>query len=61
MAYHTFKASGQQFEVESKYSLIRPIGHGAYGVVISALNKDDNAKVLFLFLFLVLFLLSLYL
>jgi len=45
MAYHTFKASGQQFEVESKYSLIRPIGHGAYGVVISALNKDDNAKV----------------
>ena len=45
MAYHTFKASGQQFEVEAKYSLIRPIGHGAYGVVISALNKQDNTKV----------------
>ena len=45
MSYHTFKASGQQFEVESKYSLIRPIGHGAYGVVVSSLNKQDNNKV----------------
>lgn len=43
--YHRFKASGQQFEVESKFSFIRPIGHGAYGVVISALNKSSNQKV----------------
>lgn len=44
-SYHTFKASGQNFEVFSKYSLIRPIGHGAYGVVISALDKETNKKV----------------
>ena len=43
-AYHTFKASGQQFEVETKYSLVRPIGHGAYGVVISALDKETSKK-----------------
>ena len=43
--YHTFKASGQQFEVVSKYSLVRPIGHGAYGVVISALDQETNKKV----------------
>lgn len=43
--YHTFKASGQQFDVPTKYALIRPIGHGAYGVVISALDKETNQKV----------------
>jgi mitogen-activated protein kinase 1/3 len=37
--YHTFKASGQQFEVPERYKLIRPIGHGAYGVVISATDE----------------------
>jgi mitogen-activated protein kinase 1/3 len=45
MQYHSFKASGQPFEVETKYSLIRPIGHGAYGVVISAMDNDANRKV----------------
>mmetsp|Transcript_22996 Transcript_22996/g.38506 ORF Transcript_22996/g.38506 Transcript_22996/m.38506 type:complete len:128 (+) Transcript_22996:238-621(+) len=45
MSYHTFKASGQQFEIKSRYSLIRPIGHGAYGVVISALDKETGDKV----------------
>lgn len=44
-SYHTFKASGQQFEIQSRYSLIRPIGHGAYGVVISALDKKTGQKV----------------
>lgn len=43
--YHSFKAAGQNFEIETKYSLIRPVGHGAYGVVISALDKDANKKV----------------
>lgn len=32
-------------QVDSRYSLNRPIGHGAYGVVISALDKDTNKKV----------------
>lgn len=45
MSYHTFKASGQQFEISSRYSLIKPVGHGAYGLVISALDKETNAKV----------------
>ena len=43
--YHTFKASGQQFEIPSRYKLIRPIGHGAYGVVISALDEKSGANV----------------
>ena len=40
--YHTFKASGQQFEVPQRYKLIRPIGHGAYGVVISATDETTG-------------------
>jgi mitogen-activated protein kinase 1/3 len=44
-SYHTFKASGQQFEVVTKYSLKKPIGHGAYGVVISAFDKESNRDV----------------
>jgi len=43
--YYSFKAAGQQFEINSKYSFIRPIGHGAYGVVISALDKQSGQKV----------------
>jgi len=45
MSYHTFKAAGQSFEIVSKYSLIKPIGHGAYGVVISALENETRSKV----------------
>lgn len=40
MIYFTFR-----LQVLSKFSLIRPIGHGAYGVVISALDKETNEKV----------------
>lgn len=43
--YHTFKASGQQFEIPSRYKLIRPIGHGAYGVVISATDTVTDTQV----------------
>jgi len=43
--YTVFKASGTYFEIESRYSLIRPIGHGAYGVVISANDSHTNSKV----------------
>ena len=43
--YHTLKASGTVFETPVKYSLIRPIGAGAYGVVISALDSSTNQKV----------------
>ncbi|CAM9231751.1 unnamed protein product [Chrysoparadoxa australica] len=40
-----FKASGTQFSVEGRYQLIRPIGHGAYGVVISAMDDVSGEKV----------------
>lgn len=32
-------------QVDTKYELIKPIGHGAYGVVISALNNENGQKV----------------
>ena len=38
-------AAGQDFEMNSRYEMIRPIGHGAYGVVISALDHELNLKV----------------
>jgi len=38
-------AAGQDFEMDPKYEMIKPIGHGAYGVVISALDHEFNAKV----------------
>jgi serine/threonine protein kinase len=44
MSYHSFKAAGQSFEIYSNYSLIKPIGHGAYGVVISAMENNSRNK-----------------
>ena len=44
MSYHSFKAAGQTFDIYSNYSLIKPIGHGAYGVVISALDSNTKTK-----------------
>ena len=41
----TFEVSGTSFTVDDHYSYIKQIGHGAYGVVISALNKKNNTKV----------------
>lgn len=44
-AAHTFRAGSHTFTVDTKYSLIRVIGSGAYGVVISALDTPSNSKV----------------
>ncbi len=30
----TFTVSGTTFEIDLKYQLLRPIGHGAYGIVM---------------------------
>lgn len=43
--FHEFKANGQPFLVPTKYNLVRPIGHGAYGVVISAMDDVSGKKV----------------
>lgn len=32
-------------QIDAKYELIKSIGHGAYGVVISAVNKETGQKV----------------
>lgn len=44
--YHTYTFWIRSFiQVDAKYELIKPIGHGAYGVVISALNTETGQKV----------------
>eukprot|EP01029_Cantina_marsupialis_P012388 TRINITY_DN2733_c0_g1_i1.p1 TRINITY_DN2733_c0_g1~~TRINITY_DN2733_c0_g1_i1.p1 ORF type:complete len:366 (+),score=90.65 TRINITY_DN2733_c0_g1_i1:120-1217(+) len=42
---HSFVVSGTKFTVPTKYKLIKPIGHGAYGVVVSAVNLETRDKV----------------
>jgi tRNA A-37 threonylcarbamoyl transferase component Bud32 len=44
-ASHTFPAGKHSFTVDSRYSMIRTIGSGAYGVVISALDAKSNTNV----------------
>jgi len=42
---HAFECAGTTFVVDDKYEFIKQIGHGAYGVVCSATNKKNGAKV----------------
>lgn len=42
---HVFAVSGTTFEIDLKYKFLKPIGHGAYGVVISAENIELTEKV----------------
>lgn len=42
---HTFTVSGTTFTVDERFELIKQIGLGAYGVVISCLDKKTNSKV----------------
>lgn len=42
---HSFKAGNHTFTVDTKYSLIRVIGSGAYGVVISTVDASTSNKV----------------
>lgn len=43
ISYYTSSLFGEQ--VDAKYELIKSIGHGAYGVVISAVNRETGQKV----------------
>ena len=40
-----FTSGGTTFVVDKKYEFIKKIGHGAYGVVVSALDRKTNTKV----------------
>ena len=42
---NSFMVCGTRFDVDSRYTLIKPIGHGAYGVVCSALDNQTGEKV----------------
>ena len=42
---HSFSAGNQNFTIDTKYSLIRVIGSGAYGTVISAHDQSNRSKV----------------
>lgn len=42
---HAFDCNGQTFIVDEKYSYIKQVGHGAYGVVCSAVNRKTNVHV----------------
>jgi serine/threonine protein kinase len=40
--YLSFKVSGSKFEVPAHYTVLEPVGRGAYGVVCSAQNNDSG-------------------
>lgn len=44
-SFHSFKAGSHTFTVDARYSLIRLIGSGAYGVVVSAKDAIENRNV----------------
>ena len=43
--HSSFMVCGTRFDVDSRYTLLKPIGHGAYGVVCSALDNTTGEKV----------------
>jgi mitogen-activated protein kinase 1/3 len=40
-----FQIAGTHFILDERYELIKKIGHGAYGVVVSAYDRQTNMKV----------------
>mmetsp|Transcript_33031 Transcript_33031/g.80268 ORF Transcript_33031/g.80268 Transcript_33031/m.80268 type:complete len:395 (+) Transcript_33031:166-1350(+) len=42
---HSFFVNSAQFVIDSKYNPQNPIGHGAYGVVCSAIDQTNDTKV----------------
>eukprot|EP00824_Muranothrix_gubernata_P011522 TRINITY_DN24975_c0_g1_i1.p1 TRINITY_DN24975_c0_g1~~TRINITY_DN24975_c0_g1_i1.p1 ORF type:complete len:389 (+),score=81.33 TRINITY_DN24975_c0_g1_i1:90-1256(+) len=45
MPIRSFMVCGTRFDVDTRYTLIKPIGHGAYGVVCSAKDNERGEKV----------------
>ncbi len=42
---HSFLVCGARFDVDRKYKLLKPVGNGAYGIVVSAENTETKQKV----------------
>ena len=42
---NTFLVCGYEYEVDTRFTLVKPIGKGAYGVVCSALDTSTNERV----------------
>lgn len=42
---HSFSARGSTFTVDTKYKIIKPIGVGAYGLVMSAIDTTSGRAV----------------
>ena len=40
----TYEIAGTKFVVDAKYEINKQIGSGAYGVVVSAIDKTTNKK-----------------
>eukprot|EP00735_Rhodelphis_limneticus_P015118 TRINITY_DN9278_c0_g1::TRINITY_DN9278_c0_g1_i1::g.13289::m.13289 TRINITY_DN9278_c0_g1::TRINITY_DN9278_c0_g1_i1::g.13289 ORF type:complete len:471 (+),score=49.41,sp/P42525/ERK1_DICDI/60.68/3e-153,Pkinase/PF00069.20/1.4e-75,Pkinase_Tyr/PF07714.12/1.3e-34,Kdo/PF06293.9/7.8e-07,Kinase-like/PF14531.1/1.5e+02,Kinase-like/PF14531.1/0.048 TRINITY_DN9278_c0_g1_i1:124-1413(+) len=45
MPVHSFMVCGVRFDVDTRYTLLKPIGQGAYGVVCSAQDNESGDKV----------------
>lgn len=41
----SYDVRGHNFTVDSRYQILKPIGVGAYGIVISAVDKKDGKMV----------------
>jgi len=44
-SWQVVSAAGQDFEMSTRYEILKPIGHGAYGVVIAAIDHSNDTKV----------------
>jgi hypothetical protein len=45
MQFYSAKVGTTTFEVPIHYKLVRPVGSGAYGVVVSAVDERTGKKV----------------
>ena len=42
--FQTIKAAGQNFQIDDKYRMMKVMGHGAYGVVISVKDQTNGQE-----------------
>ena len=39
---HSFMVHGNKFEISKKYTILEPVGQGAYGIVCAAKDENDE-------------------